>query len=222
MSKLLHAFSLASVLALASFLPLGTAQAENVVKICPGNCGDQLSMEQLLDEARYDAGAMNNVGLRYRHGQGVSVDYAKAMYWYQKAYKAGNASAAGNIGMLYQNGLGVKQDFPAAMTWHQTAWKMSHRDDNSDAKSAAGSAASNIGFLYDNGRGVKQDLGKAYEWYQKGMDRGNSSAFSNTAFLLWEHGNREQKNAAIGLWQKAAQMGHPNAQEALRHFGHSW
>jgi TPR repeat protein len=216
MSKLLRTFSLAGLVALAPFMPFSTAQAENVVNSCPGNCDDQLSIEQLLKKARHDVVSMSNVGMRYRHGQGVPVDYAKAMYWYQKAYKAGN------IGVLYQNGLGVKQDYQAAMKWYQTAWQMSHLDDTTEGKNAAGSAASNIGFLYIKGRGVKEDMNKAYEWYQKGMERGNSVAFTNTAVLFWEHGNQEQKNQAIGLWQEAARMGEPNAQNELRQRGKGW
>lgn len=222
MSKLLRAFSLASLLALTPFLPLGTAQAGENVVVFNGGSDGQLSMEQVLEKARHDVSSMSNVGSRYRFGEGVPVNYAKAMYWYQKAYKAGNAMAASNIGSLYNDGLGVKQDYPSALKWYQTAWKMSHLDDTADGKGAAGSAASNIGFLYDTGRGVKRDLNKAYEWYQQGMDRGNSIAFNNAAFLLWNHGNQEQKNAAIGLWQQAARMGEPNARDMLRDLGKGW
>lgn len=54
------------------------------------------------------------------------------------------------------------------------------------------------------------------------MDRENSTAFNSAAFLLWDHGNQEQKNSAIGLWQEAARMGTPNAQEALCDLGKGW
>jgi TPR repeat protein len=216
MPKLLRAFGLAGLVALAPLTPFSTAQAENVLTSCSGNCDNQLSIEQLLEKARHDVASMNNVGSRYQDGQGVPVDYAKAMYWYQKAYKAGN------IGYLYQHGLGVKQDYQATLKWYQTAWQMVHLDDSRDGKNAAGSAATNIGFLYDTGRGVKQDLNKAYEWYQKGMERGNSAAFVNTAVLFWKYGNQEQKNQAIGLWQEAARMGNAGAQDQLRQFGKGW
>lgn len=222
MSKLLRTFGLAGLLALAPFMPFTSAQAESVTTTCAGSCDTQLTMEQLLAKARHDVASMNNLGGRYEDGRGVPVDYAKAMFWYQKAYKAGNATAATNIGMLYGQGLGVEQDYPAAMKWIQIAWKMSHLDDTGDGKAAAGTAANNIGFMYQKGWGVKQDFAKAAEWYNKGMDRGYSVAFNNAAVLIWNHGNQDGKNAAIVLWQQAARMGYPNAQQELRNRGQGW
>jgi TPR repeat protein len=154
MSKLLRTFGFACLVALAPFMPFTPAHADNVVMNSAGS-DDQLTVEQLLAKARHDVTSMNNVGFYYANGKGVPVDYAKAMLWYQKAYKAGNLMAANNIGALYEHGTGVKQDYQAAMKWYQTAWKMSYLDDTSDGKSAAGSAANNTGVMYYKGDGVK-------------------------------------------------------------------
>lgn len=140
MPPLLRTISLASLLALAPLMPFSAAQAaENIVYSGAGS-DDQLSLEQLLEKAQHDRVSMSNLGSRYYHGKGVAVDYAKALYWYQKAYKA-------------------------ALKWYLTTWKMSHLDDSRIGRDMAGAAASNIGRLYEHGRGVKQDLNKAYDWY---------------------------------------------------------
>lgn len=57
-----------------------------------------------------DSRAMIHIGNKYYDGDGISVDYGKAMDWWLKAFHANNGDAPGNIGVLYRDGKGVKQN----------------------------------------------------------------------------------------------------------------
>ena len=57
----------------------------------------------------------------YYHGQGVDVNYNKAVEWCEKAAKQGHALAQGNLGAMYYKGQGVDQDDSMAMRWYAKA-----------------------------------------------------------------------------------------------------
>jgi TPR repeat protein len=82
-------------------------------------------------------------GLGYATGQGVSLDYAKAAYWWQKAAAKGYSKAQFDLSVLYHNGWGVTQDDSKAAYWCQKA------ADQGDADAEVG-----VGNLYYNGQGV--------------------------------------------------------------------
>jgi hypothetical protein len=63
-----------------------------------------------------DSLAMIHVGNKYYSGDGVEVDYTKAMDWWLRAFHANNGDAPGNIGVLYRDGKGVKQNRKIAYT----------------------------------------------------------------------------------------------------------
>ena len=64
---------------------------------------------------------MNNLGLLYTNGPGVTQDFEKALESLQKAADAGIADAMNNLGLLYRSGQGVAQDFGKAREWFQKA-----------------------------------------------------------------------------------------------------
>jgi CHAT domain-containing protein/Sel1 repeat-containing protein len=117
----------------------------------------------LLQKAAADgqAAAMDNLGLLYRDGKGVTQDYGKALLWFQKAADAGDADAMNHLGWLYDGGKDVAQDYDKAREWYQKA---------ADAGDKTGMY--NLGVMYREGQGVTQDYGKAREWYQKAADAG--------------------------------------------------
>ena len=47
---------------------------------------------------------MNNLGILYEQGQGVSKDIEKALEWYQKSAAAGEPIAMENIADIYNDG----------------------------------------------------------------------------------------------------------------------
>ena len=71
--------------------------------------------------AQGDAAAQFNLGLMYRHGQGVPQDFREALKWYRMAAEQGNAEAQYNLGMMYFAGLGVPKDYAAAHMWFHLA-----------------------------------------------------------------------------------------------------
>lgn len=57
-----------------------------------------------------DSKAMIHIGNKFYNGDGVAIDYEKAMDWWLRALFANNGDAPGNIGVLYRDGKGVKQN----------------------------------------------------------------------------------------------------------------
>lgn len=51
-----------------------------------------------------NASAMNNLGVLYAKGPGVTRDYARALDWYQKAAEAGQAGAEAKVLQLQARG----------------------------------------------------------------------------------------------------------------------
>ena len=57
----------------------------------------------------------------YHSGQGVDVNYKKAIEWYKKAAEQGYEGAQYNLGVIYEFGLGVGQSDSMAMRWYAKA-----------------------------------------------------------------------------------------------------
>jgi TPR repeat protein len=114
---------------------------------------------------RGDANSMENLGMLYALGYGVTQDYIKAHEWSEKAAGKGHGGTMSNLGVLYEHGHGVTQDYVKAREWSEKA-----------ADKGDGDAMANLGGLYANGYGVAQDYAKAHEWFQKAADKGNARA----------------------------------------------
>ena len=115
-----------------------------------------------------DHAAQFNLGLMYRHGLGVSQDYAKAVLWYRLAAVQGNAKAQTNLGSLYEKGQGVAQDYAKAVLWYRLA-----------AVQGNAKGQTNLGALYANGEGVIQDYSMAHMWFNIAARNGDSDAVHN-------------------------------------------
>ena len=66
-----------------------------------------------------DAEGYYQLGQKYRLGEGVKQDYARAAEWYRKAAEQGHAAAQGHLGVMYASGEGVKQDYAQAVEWYR-------------------------------------------------------------------------------------------------------
>jgi uncharacterized protein len=62
-------------------------------------------------------GSMNNLGLLYDQGLGVTRDWKEAARWYREAAEHGNVKAQGNLGTMYLDGRGVTNDMVEAYVW---------------------------------------------------------------------------------------------------------
>ena len=62
--------------------------------------------------------AQYQVGYIYHNGEnGISRNYAKARYWFEKAASKGNAAAAYYMGTYFYEGLGVDKNMHEAIKW---------------------------------------------------------------------------------------------------------
>ena len=73
--------------------------------------------------------AMTRLGYMYGNGNGVPVDYQKAVEWYTKAADSGSSEAAWNLGNLYMGGYGVTKDVEEANRWFARADFLRERED---------------------------------------------------------------------------------------------
>jgi len=73
-----------------------------------------------------DTGCQLNLGNYYDDGKGIRRNRAKALYWYKKAYRRGDASAAYNIAILWRN----EHEPTRALPWFKRAVKMGDAEAN--------------------------------------------------------------------------------------------
>lgn len=64
-----------------------------------------------------DIDSAYNLAVIHHHGDGVALDYAKALHWYRQAATQGDKFAQVQIGLMYQNGQGVDADQAEAHRW---------------------------------------------------------------------------------------------------------
>ena len=74
---------------------------------------------------RGDVDAAYNLAVVYQHGDGVAVDYGKALQWYRFAAERGDRVSQYMIGQMYLDGQGVPVDKEAAQRWF-TAHRVHH------------------------------------------------------------------------------------------------
>ena len=106
----------------------GDATAQMKVALACDEAGDPeeaarwyaLAAEQGVSEAQ------NNLGVMYKEGQGVSLDYAEAARWFMKAAEQDNTLSQLNLGWLYHAGKGVRQDADSARYWYMQAAEKGH------------------------------------------------------------------------------------------------
>jgi TPR repeat protein len=161
-------------------------------------------------EPLYVASAMNSIGYMYNYGQGVSIDYAKAMEWYTKSANLGNNYAMNNIGYMYNHGQGVSIDYAKAMEWYLKVANLGNAN-----------AMNNIGAMYEAGEGVSRDYAQAMEWFTKAANLGNAIAMNNIGAMYCNgEGVTKDMSKAVEWWQKAAALGEKNAINNLREAGY--
>jgi TPR repeat protein len=71
-------------------------------------------------------GSQVNVGYCYDTGCGTRRNRSAALYWYNRAYRRGDASAAHNIGTIWRQ----EQKTLRALKWFQRAVKLGDDDSN--------------------------------------------------------------------------------------------
>ena len=116
--------------------------------------------------------AANCVGTIYFWGQGVAVDYPRAMAAYKVGGEGGDAMCQYQVGTMYYDGLGVDVDYEQALPWIQKA-----------AAQDQPSAVCSLGAMYDNGEVVAPSWRRAREHFQRAIELGDSNAVINMQTL---------------------------------------
>ncbi len=133
--------------------------------------------------------------LDYDFGRnGKSRDKTKAVYYYTKAAKAGNALAQLNLGVCYEYGDGIGKNEKKAVALYVAA-----------SERGNAMAQCNLGYCYFNGVGVEKDAVKAVRWYTKAAQASNARAMNNLGYC-YENGQGVKKDVrrAFELYKKAA------------------
>ena len=97
-------------------------------------------------------------------GQGVAVDYSRAMAACRVGAERGDVRCQMQVGTLYYEGRGVDVDYEQARAWIEKA----AAQDCTDALNA-------LGVLYSYGHGVTPSLRRARECWKRAIGLGDST-----------------------------------------------
>ena len=120
-------------------------------------------------------GAAALVGCIYHWGQGVAIDYPRAMAAYKVGAEGGDARCARcqyQVGMMYHGGRSVDVDYAQALSWIEKA-----------AAQDQPNAVGQLGAMYGNGEGVTPSWHRAREYYKRAIELGDSQVVKNMQIL---------------------------------------
>ncbi len=207
--NLLHKNILVGMLAVACCAPaMGGKNSQELLDqaIAFENAGEYEKAVLLYEEAGDlgNADALNNLGIYYLQGVGVTENYKKAVELFEAAYKKGSVDAAKSLGFVYRTGRGVPVDLDQALKYYQVA------ADKGDAFSQ-----NEMGVIYQ-AEGTEESYAKAAKYYRLAADQNNEMALYNLACLYKEgKGIKADLNEYANLLMKAAKMGFAYAQHDL-------
>jgi len=98
-----------------------TATDERVARSRTAAVREPTAADHLRDAESGNVIAMNNVGVCYASGEGVTRDPERAVFWYRKAADAGCLPALVNLAECYRNGEGVVKDVAEAIRLYERA-----------------------------------------------------------------------------------------------------
>lgn len=144
--------------------------------------------------------AIYQTGMDYYHGYGVTQNYEKAVYWWEKA-SSNNICAKYNLGVCYERGLGVKTDYKKAFEYYKLT------ADKGDAD-----AQENLAILYESGRGTNQNYKLAFKYFSLAAAQGKQNSIYNLGVFYFNgYGVKKNKNLAFKYYEIAAKMEVPSA-----------
>ena len=121
-----------------------------------------LAFATLADAAQdTSAEASRKLGMRYYRGEGVPLDYSKAVLHLGRAVARGDAEAAIILAKMYEFGMGVKEDEALSAKWYLAGAEL---DDPSSQFHAS--------IAYYKGAGVPRDRAQAAKWWTLAMGHG--------------------------------------------------
>ena len=153
-----------------------------------------------------DPVAQAQIGDAYTNGDGVALDYTKALEWYLRAADKQNAVAECGLGDAYSYGRGVPRDRPEAARWYRRA-----------AERGYVRAQVSLGHCYRRGAGVDKDFVQAVAWYRKAVEQQDARAQHHLGRMYEEgHGVPQDYEEALSWFRKAADGGYASAKRTMR------
>jgi TPR repeat protein len=144
----------------------------------------------LFEEAanRGSAAAANHAGAIYYAGDGVTVDYARARLYFEKALAGGYFGNALRYAQMLEGGLGGPADPALAIAALERA-----------ADAGVAEAAFDLGVRYDQAVGVRHDARAARRWYSQAIAEGYPAASFMLGVLVGtgQGGPADPKAAAV-------------------------
>lgn len=152
------------------------------------------------------APAQSRLGQYYQYGYGgLTQDYAAAAALFERASAQGDVIAMSSLGAMYEYGYGVARD---------------RRRAEALLLRAADANEPNAQFYLGLIRESSGDVRKAAEWYQISARNGCAQAYTRLGELFYSGIGSIPKNRgqAFELFKKGAELGDPDATEALRRY----
>ena len=152
-----------------------------------------------------DIHAQDHLGNLYHSGEGVLLDYSKALLWYQRAAEQGYDRAQYNLANMYNFGKGVSKDHGEAVKWYRRS-----------AEQGFDMAQFNLAGAYFMGKGVPLDYSKAMHWYRLAAEKGLSKAQTSIGVMYWKgRGVSPDYSTALSWFRKAMAQGDENAKKFI-------
>ena len=140
---------------------LGVARVRGMVATLRTHQFRHLACQGHLEAAAHLAGV-------YFWGQGVAIDYPRAMAAYKVGAEGGDAQCQSQVGIMYCNGLGVAVDYKQARAWLEKAAAQDDPD-----------AIGELGVMYFEGKGVTPSWRRARELFKRAIELGSSNSVKN-------------------------------------------
>ena len=112
------------------------------------------------------------VGCIYYWGQGVAVNYPRAMAAYKVGAEGGDATSQWMVGAMYCYGRDVDVDYAQALPWIEKA-----------AAQHDPTAVGQLGTMYCEGQGVTPSYRCGREYYARAIELGSTNAVENMQIL---------------------------------------
>jgi hypothetical protein len=163
-----------------------------------------------------DAQAENELGVRFRTGDGVEKDLLTALGWYRLAAKQGLPVAYFNLGAAYYNGDGVPVDEQAACKWFflaaeagEPSGKEGYAREQENSETNHGTVCMvAAGDAYLKGTEIPKDEKHAIQLFNTAAAAGNASAELHLAVVYGEGLGVPKDPAAAMRWLQTAAEHH--------------
>lgn len=174
------------------------------------NRGDFTTAYRLLRQAADggDPEAQVNLGYLYARGHGVRVNQMEALHLYELSAKGGSSEGMNAIGYKYLFATGVPKDSGRAAFWFCEAVMRGNPR-----------AMNNLALMLVSGE-LPFDEPEARNLWQQAAELGHANAMNNLGHSYLNGRERDPKKGEEWM-MRAAQAGHPNAQQYLRARGYA-